>query len=75
MDCHAAQWYDNNTLIAMNDRDNGHFITASAVVAYTLDGKFQVLTSPDMIAMEPYAAEGKIAFSTAEGKTYLMTVK
>ena len=75
MDCHAAQWYDNNTLVAMNDKDNGHFITASAVVAYTLDGKFQVLTSPDMIAMEPYTAEGKIAFATAEGKTYLMTVK
>lgn len=74
-DCHAAQWYDNNTLVAMNDVDDGHFITASAIVAYTLDGKYQVLTSPDMIAMDPHTAKGKIAFSTIEGKTYLMTVK
>ena len=74
-DCHAAKWYDNNTLVAMNDKDNGHYITASSIVAYTLDGKVQVLTSPDMIAMDPVAANGKIAFATAEGKTYLMSVK
>ena len=74
-DCRAAQWYDNNTLVAMHDVDDGHFITASAIVAYTLDGKVQVLTSPDMIAMDPYAAKGKIVFSTIEGDTYLMSVK
>ena len=74
-DCHAAQWYDNNTLVAMHDKDNGHYITAASIVAYTLDGKVQVLTSPDMIAMDPVAANGKIAFSTINGKTYLMSVK
>jgi Tol biopolymer transport system component len=74
-DCRAAQWYNNNTLVAMHDKDDGHFITAASVLAYTLDGKVQVLTSPDMIAMYPYATQGKIAFSTIEGKTYLITVK
>ena len=74
-DCHAAQWYDNNTLVAMHDKDNGHYITAASIVAYTLDGKVQVLTSPDMIAMDPVAANGKIAFTTINGKTYLMSVK
>lgn len=74
-DCHAARWYNNNTLIAMNDKDNGHYITASSIVAYTLDGKVQTLTSPDMIAMDPVAANGKIAFSTINGKTYLMSVR
>lgn len=74
-DCHAAQWYDNNTLVAMHDKDNGHYITAASIVAYTLDGKVQVLTSPDMIAMDPCATTGKIAFSTIDGKTYLMSVK
>jgi hypothetical protein len=74
MNGHAAQWYDNYTLVAMNDIDDGHFITASAIAAYTLDGKHQVLTSPDMIAMDPHTANGKIAFSTIEGKTYLMSV-
>ena len=74
-DCRAAQWYDNNTLIAQYDKDDGRFITASAIVAYTLDGKYQVLTSPDMIAMDPYTANGKIVFSTIQGKTYMLNVK
>ena len=59
----------------MNDQDDGHMITASAIVAYTLDGKYQVMTSPDMIAMEPFAANGKIVFSTIQGDIYMMTVK
>ncbi len=75
--CRAAQWYDNNTIIAMADEDDGHVMTASAIVAYTLDGKHQVLTGNDMIAMYPYAsADGKkIVFSTDNGETYLLIIK
>ena len=73
--CRAAQWYDNNTLVAMADEDDGHFITASAIVAYTLDGKMQKLTNSDMIAMFPYAAENAIVFSTIEGEVYMLNVK
>ena len=74
-DCRAAQWYDNNTLVAMADEDDGYFTTASAIVAYTLDGKKQVLTNGSMVAMYPYAAENLIVFSTLEGKTYMLNVK
>ena len=74
-DCRAAQWYDNNTIIAMADEDDGHFTTASRIVAYTLDGKKQVLTNNSMIAMYPYAAENLIVFSTLEGETYMLNVK
>ena len=74
-DCRAAQWYDNNTLVAMADEDDGHFTTASAIVAYTLDGKKQVLTNDSMIAMYPYAASNAIVFSTIEGETYMLNVK
>ena len=74
-DCRAPQWYNNEIIIAMNDQDDGHFTTKSAILAYTLDGKVQVLTSPDMIAMYPFAAEGKVVFSTLQGKTYLLNVK
>ena len=74
-DCRAAKWYDNNTLVAMADEDDGHFTTASAIVAYTLDGKKQVLTNGSMVAMYPYAAENLIVFSTLEGKTYMLNVK
>lgn len=73
--CQAAKWYDNNTLVAMASEDDGHFITASAIVLYTLDGKKQTLTNDSMIAMYPYAAENAIVFSTIEGETYLLNVK
>ena len=73
--CRAAQWYDNNTLVAMADEDDGHFITASAIVAYTLDGKMQTLTNDSMIAMYPYVAKNAIVFSTIEGETYMLNVK
>ena len=71
----AAKWYDNNTLVAMDAEDDGHFTTASAVVAYTLDGKKQVLTNNSMIAMYPYAANNTIVFSTLDGETYMLNVK
>ena len=74
-DCRAAQWYDNNIIVAMADEDNGHFTTASAIVAYTLDGKKQVLTNDSMIAMYPYAAKNAIVFSTIEGETYMLNIK
>ena len=74
-DCRAAQWYDNNTIVAMADEDDGHFTTASRIVAYTLDGKMQVLTNDSMIAIEPYAANGVVVFSTLDGEVYMLNVK
>ena len=74
-DFRAAQWYDNNTLVAMADKDNGHYVTESAIVAYTLDGKKQVLTYKTMIAMFPYVVENAIVFSTDEGETYMLNIK
>ena len=59
----------------MADKDNGHFVTESAIVAYTLDGKQQVLTYKTMIAMFPYVANNAIVFSTDEGETYMLNVK
>jgi hypothetical protein len=73
--CRAPKWYDDNIVIGMADEDDGQYLLASAIVAYTLDGKVQVLTSPDMIAMDPVATNGKIAFTTINGKTYLMSVR
>ena len=73
--CRAAQWYNNNTIVAMADEDDGHFMTASRIVAYTLDGKMQVLTNDSMIAVEPYAANGAVVFSTLDGEVYMLNVK
>ena len=71
----AAKWYDNNTLVAMDSEDDGHFTTASAIVAYTLDGKKQVLTDNSMIAMYPYTTSNAVVFSTLDGEIYVLNVK
>ena len=75
LDCRAPQWYDNNTIIGMHDEDNGKWLTASAIVAYNLQGQKQILVNKEHMAIYPYAANGKIAFSTANGEIYLMHVK
>ena len=73
--CRAPQWYDNNTIIGMADEDDGTYMTASAIVAYTLDGKSQIIVNKEQMAIYPYAVDGKIAFSNAAGEVFLMQVK
>lgn len=70
----APQWYDNNTVIGMNDQDDGEFIYASSIVAATLNGETQTLTDATLVAMYPKAASGKIAFSTPAGDVYIINV-
>lgn len=73
----AAKWYDDNTVVGMCDSDNGYVITASAIVAATLDGKRQTLTDSSVKAMYPYASSKakKIVFATDEGETYIINLK
>ena len=73
--CYAPVWYNDEIIIASDTKDNGHVITESAIVAYSLDGKKQVLTNGDHIAVFPQATAGKIAYSTSEGEIYIMNVK
>lgn len=75
LECRAPQWYDNNIIIGMQDEDNGKWLTASAIVAYNLQGQKQTLVNKEHMAIYPYASNGKIAFSTANGEIYLMHVK
>ena len=73
----APQWYNNNVVVGMNDQDNGHYVTSSEIVAYTLDGAKQVLTNNTIMAMYPYvSADGsKIVCSTPVGEAYLINIK
>ena len=73
--CTAAQWYDNNTLVSMHTEDDGYRFTSSVVEAFTLDGKRQTLTEKSMMASFPFTVDGKIVFTTMDGKAYMMTVK
>lgn len=73
----APQWYNNSVVVGMNDQDNGHYVTSSEIVAYTLDGEKQVLTNNTIMAMYPYvSADGsKIVCSTPVGEAYLINLK
>ena len=75
--CRAAKWLDNETLVAMADRDNGEVVTSSAIVVYNLQKQMQVLTPDNPIAMYPYASnDGKhIVCSTDKGEAYMINVK
>ena len=73
--CYAPVWYNDNIIIASDTKDNGEVVLESAIVAYNLDGKKQVLTNGENIAVFPQATEGKIAYSTSEGEIYVMNVK
>ena len=70
----APQWLDDNTVVGMCDYDDGITITASTIVAKSLDGTEQTLTGDDMIALFPQVSNkaGKIAFSTINGEIYII---
>lgn len=75
LDCRAPQWYNNHIIVGMHDEDNGKWMTASAIVAYNMQGDKQILVNKENMAVYPYTANGKIAFSTIYGEIYLMNVK
>ena len=73
----APRWWDNNTIVGMNEVDDEYSIIASTIVARSLDGTEQMLTGDDVIATYPLPSyeSGKIAFSTPDGKIYLINVR
>ena len=71
----APVWYNDNILVGCDTKDNGEVVLESVIVAYSLDGKKQVLTNGKQIAVFPQVAEGKIAYSTSEGEIYVMNIK
>ena len=73
----APKWWDNSTIVGMSEVDDEYSIVASSIVARTLDGRQQVLTGADVIATypQPCSTAGKLAFSTPDGRIYLLTVE
>lgn len=73
----APRWYDNTTIVGMNDEDNGEIVTASKIVAASIDGNAgQNLTDRASMAMYPsISADGsKIAYTTPEGELYIINI-
>lgn len=75
-DITAPKWWDDNTIVGMNEVDDEYTVVASAIVMRTLDGKEQTLTGEDVIATYPLPCrqDGKIAFSAPDGKIYMISV-
>ena len=74
----AAQWYNNEVVVGMEDEDNGEVVTASKLVAAKIDGSVrQNLTQVSSMAMYPSVAGNgsRIAYSTPEGELFIMNVK
>ena len=73
----AAQWYDNNVIVGMQDQDNGEVVTASKLVAVNAAGTIkQDLTQVSSMAMYPSVAGNgaKISFVTPAGELFIMNV-
>jgi len=74
----APKWYNDRLVIGMDDKDDGHMITSSELVFYSLGDKTgkPLTATPDRSEMFPFAAgKRKIAFSTDDGGIYLMKVR
>lgn len=74
----APRWFNNTIVIGMDDKDDGHRITSSDLVYYSLGEKKRVtLTStPDRSEMFPFAVDSRrIAFCTDNGEIYIMKVR
>lgn len=72
----APVWMGNDVVIAMDDHDNGVTTTESAIMAIAADGSENArLTEPEVVAVFPSAAAGRVAFTTPEGQLYIITLK
>ncbi len=74
---HAPRWFNNNTIVGMYDRDNGHEIYASRLVAVSVDGKVkQNLTEDASLALFPsISADGsKISYITPAGELFIINI-
>ena len=74
----AAQWYNNDVVVGMNDIDDGNEVTASQLIALKADGSVrQELTQCSSMAMYPAVSGNgaKISYSTPEGELFIVNVK
>ena len=73
----AAQWYNNDVVVGMQDTDNGEVFTSSKLVAVKADGSVrQDLTQVSSMAMYPsVAGDGsRIAYITPDGEFFILNV-
>lgn len=73
----APVWYDDNFVVGMQDKDDGHVITASKIVMISSNGKTKsVISQANEVAMYPTTSvkASKIAYNTLEGKIKVVEI-
>ncbi len=69
-------WYDNDYLVAMNGTDGVQKRLGQQIYLVKADGTFEyALTPPEMSAVQPMAAGGKITYTTGQGEIHIMEIK
>lgn len=73
----APQWYNNEVVVGMLDRDNGEIVTSSKIVASKIDGSVrQDLTQASSMAMYPAVSGNgnKLSYVTPNGQLFVINI-
>jgi hypothetical protein len=74
----APIWYNDNFIVGMQDKDDGHRLVSSKIIMISINNKslFEI-SLPNQIAMYPAASQksGRIAYNTQDGKIYIAEIE
>ena len=74
----APVWFNNDYVVAMEDKDDGHRVISSKIVLISVAKKTKTeISTPDKIAMYPTAwgKANRIAYHTESGDIEVVEVK
>jgi hypothetical protein len=74
----APVWYNDNFVIGMQDKDDGHRLVSSKIIMVSVNNKSKIdISLPNQIAMYPAASQksGMIAYNTQDGKIYITQIE
>jgi hypothetical protein len=74
----APRWLNNQVIIGMDDKDDGHRILSSDIIAYSvlIKKRINLTSTPDRIEMYPFPfPDGiRIVYQTIAGELYIMNL-
>ena len=71
----ASVWYDNNTIVGMDHKDDGVKTTSSKLIAKRINSSTtQVLTTSSVKAMYPSVGANNISFVTPQGEFFVLNI-
>ena len=75
----APKWLNDNIIIGMDDKDDGHRVVSSEIVYYSLpaEKKSYLTDTETRTEMYPFPVSGgkKLAFCTGEGDIFIMKIR